>query len=39
MTIRRKHPVPSLTVKAAELAVAVPQVVAHRVNRMALSVP
>lgn len=39
MTIRRKHPVPSLTVKAAELAVAVPQVVAHRVTRMALSGP
>jgi hypothetical protein len=39
MTIRRKRPSPSLAWKAAELAVAVPQVVAHRVTRMALAGP
>jgi hypothetical protein len=36
----RRNPVsPSLVRKAAELAVAVPQVVAHRVTRMALAGP
>ncbi|HVE88161.1 MAG TPA: polyhydroxyalkanoate granule-associated phasin [Burkholderiaceae bacterium] len=37
MPIRRKRATQSLAVKAAELAFAVPQVVAHRVTRMALS--
>ncbi len=36
MTIRRKSPSRSLATQAAELAVAVPQVVAHRMARMAL---
>lgn len=39
MTIRPKRAKPSLALKAAELALAVPQVVAHRVTRMALSGP
>ena len=39
MAIRRKHATNSLAVKAAELAFAVPQVIAHRVTRMALSGP
>lgn len=39
MAIRRQRSAGSLTVKAAELAVAVPQVVAHRVTRMALAGP
>lgn len=39
MPSRRKRPSPSLAWKAAELAVAVPQVVAHRVTRMALAGP
>jgi hypothetical protein len=39
MTIRRSRANRSLAVKAAELAFAVPQVVAHRVTRMALSSP
>ncbi len=39
MTIRRRRVGQSLAVKAAELAFAVPQVVAHRVTRMALSGP
>jgi hypothetical protein len=39
MAIRRKRVTQSLAVKAAELALAVPQVVAHRVTRMALSGP
>ena len=39
MPTRRKHPSPSLAWKAAELAAAVPQVVAHRVTRMALAGP
>ena len=37
MATRRKRTHKSLAVKAAELAFAVPQVVAHRVTRMALS--
>ena len=39
MGIVRKRATTSLTIKAAELAVAVPQVVAHRLTRMALSGP
>ena len=39
MPARRKRVSPSLAWKAAELAVAVPQVVAHRVTRMALAGP
>ena len=39
MSIGRKRATTSLTIKAAELAVAVPQVVAHRLTRMALSGP
>ena len=39
MPARRKPVSPSLAWKAAELAVAVPQVVAHRVTRMALAGP
>ncbi len=39
MTIRRKTPSRSLATQAAELAVAVPQVVAHRMARMALAGP
>jgi len=39
MTTRRKRPGHSLAVRTAELAFAVPQVVAHRVTRMALSGP
>jgi len=39
MPYRRKRNTRSLAAKAAELAVAVPQVVAHRVTRMALSGP
>lgn len=39
MPSRRKRVTRSLAVKAAELAFAVPQVVAHRVTRMALSGP
>jgi hypothetical protein len=39
MTTPRKRPSRSLAVQAAELAVAVPQVVAHRVVRMALAGP
>jgi hypothetical protein len=39
MSSRRKRAAQSLAVKAAELAFAVPQVVAHRVTRMALSSP
>jgi hypothetical protein len=39
MATRRRRATQSLTVKAAELALAVPQVVAHRVTRMALSGP
>ena len=39
MPSRRKRVSPSLAWKAAELAVAVPQVVAHRVTRMALAGP
>ena len=38
-TTPRKHANRSLAVKAAELAAAVPQVVAHRVARMAISGP
>ena len=37
MATRRRRVNKSLTVKATELAFAVPQVVAHRVTRMALS--
>jgi hypothetical protein len=37
MATRRRRANKSLTVKATELAFAVPQVVAHRVTRMALS--
>ena len=37
MATRRRRPTQSLAIKAAELAFAVPQVVAHRVTRMALS--
>ena len=36
---RRRRATSSLTVKAAELALAVPQVVAHRVTRIALAGP
>lgn len=39
MPIRRKRNTQALAVKAAELAFAVPQVVAHRITRMALSGP
>jgi hypothetical protein len=39
MPTRRKRVSPSLALKAAELAVAVPQVVAHRLTRMALAGP
>ena len=39
MAIRRKRAAESLATRAAELAVAVPQVVAHRLTRMALSGP
>jgi hypothetical protein len=39
MATRRSRATRSLAVKAAELAFAVPQVVAHRVTRMALSGP
>ena len=39
MTIRRNRAAQSLATRAAELALAVPQVVAHRVTRMALSGP
>ena len=39
MATRRSRSTHSLATKAAELAVAVPQVVAHRVTRMALSGP
>ena len=39
MATRRNRASRSLAVQAAELAVAVPQVVAHRVTRMALSGP
>jgi hypothetical protein len=39
MATRRGRATRSLAVKAAELALAVPQVVAHRVARMALSGP
>jgi hypothetical protein len=39
MATRRRRAARSLAVKAAELALAVPQVVAHRVTRMALSGP
>jgi hypothetical protein len=39
MATRRRRATQSLATKAAELALAVPQVVAHRVARMALSGP
>ena len=39
MATRRRRATQSLATKAAELALAVPQVVAHRVTRMALSGP
>ena len=39
MSSRRKSSAMSLAVKSAELAFAVPQVVAHRVTRMALAGP
>ncbi|MEP7301736.1 MAG: polyhydroxyalkanoate granule-associated phasin [Caldimonas sp.] len=39
MATSRRRSTPSLAVKAAELAFAVPQVVAHRVTRMALAGP
>ena len=39
MPLRRKTPTRSLAAQAAELAVAVPQVVAHRMTRMALAGP
>ncbi len=39
MATRRKRATRPLAVKAAELAFAVPQVVAHRVTRMALAGP
>jgi len=39
MDSRRKRTTQSLAVKAAELAIAVPQVIAHRVTRMALAGP
>ncbi|MGZ5154860.1 MAG: polyhydroxyalkanoate granule-associated phasin [Caldimonas sp.] len=39
MAARRTRVTRSLAVKAAEMAAAVPQVVAHRVTRMALSGP
>ena len=39
MSTRRKRLSPSLAWKTAELAAAVPQVVAHRVTRMALAGP
>ena len=39
MPTRRKNPSRTLAAQAAELAVAVPQVVAHRMTRMALAGP
>jgi hypothetical protein len=39
MPIRRKRKATSLVVKVAELAIAVPQVVAHRLTRMAVAGP
>ena len=39
MATRRRRATQSLAVKAAELALAVPQVVAHRVIRLALAGP
>ena len=39
MPVRRVHKSKSLARKAAELAIAAPQVVAHRVTRLALSGP
>jgi hypothetical protein len=39
MATRRRRATQSLAIKAAELAFAVPQVVAHRMTRMALSGP
>ena len=39
MAIRRRRATQSLAIKAAELAFAVPQVVAHRVTRMSLAGP
>ena len=39
MAIRRTRKLKSLAVKSIELAMAVPQVVAHRVTRMALAGP
>ena len=39
MTARRSRPTATLTVKTAELAFAVPQVVAHRLLRMAQAGP
>jgi hypothetical protein len=39
MTTRRTRKTPSLAVQATELAIAVPQVVAHRLTRMALAGP
>ena len=39
MAIRRRRAAHSLATKAAELAIAVPQVVAHRMARMALAGP
>jgi hypothetical protein len=39
MPLRRKRKTTSLAVKMAELAFAVPQVVAHRVTRMAIASP
>ena len=39
MTVRRPRPKSSLSVKTAELALAVPQVVAHRLLRMAQAGP
>jgi hypothetical protein len=39
MSVRSKRTTKSITTKAAELAVAAPQVVAHRVARMAIAGP
>jgi hypothetical protein len=39
MSVRSKRKTKSITTKAAELAVAAPQVVAHRVARMAIAGP
>ena len=39
MALRRRRATQSLSVKMTELAIAVPQVVAHRVTRMALCGP